>query len=159
MTTERPLTRDDAERISVYHHLAWYSDVSARVGHHNAEDPAVHLEELTRVAELVSMLDGWQAIVVHRAVLTGATLHELVLALGEPADQVVARWRTWSRGQRNLWQRWTAEDPEQAARTLSFDPAQHDQVEALLVEQLAVETNSVASQYWTRQWRRACCHE
>jgi hypothetical protein len=157
MTSDRPLTRDDAEQINVFEHLDWY--VSARVGRHASQDPADHLEQLTRVAELVSRLDGWQAISVHAAVLAGATLHELVLALGEPAEQVVARWRTWSRGQRNLWQRWTAEDPAQAARVLSFDPEQHDRVEATLTEQVATETNSVASQYWTLCWRRVNSHE
>jgi hypothetical protein len=157
-TNERPLTRDDAERINVYQHLAWYSDLPARVGLHASQDPADHLEQLTRVAELVNRLDSWQALGVHRAVLAGASVHELVVALGEPAEQVMARWRGWSQRQRNLWQHWTAEDP-QGAQALGFDPDQHDRVEATLVEQLATETNSVASQHWALRWQRRCCHE
>lgn len=69
-------------------------------------------------------MDRWQAITVHQAVLAGATLHQITLALGEAPAAVVARWRTWSTGQRAL-------------ALTSVDPTEHDQVAANLTDQLA----------------------
>ena len=135
MTTQRPLTHDDADRISVYEHLRWYTDVTARPAL-NSPHAADHLEELARVSVAVRLLDGWQAIEIHQAVLTGATLHQITLALGEPAEQVIARWQRWTAGQRDLWERWRVEDPN-LAQAMNFDPAEHDQVAATLTEQPA----------------------
>jgi hypothetical protein len=54
-----------------------------------SQDPAEHLEELARVAVLVALMDAWQAITVHTAVIAGATLHQLSSVLGKPAEAVV----------------------------------------------------------------------
>ena len=143
MTSEHPITRRDADRINLYEHLAWYLDVAARPAH-DSTDRLAHLEELARVSVVVWLLDGWQAIEVHKAVRAGATLQEVVLALGEPAEQVVARWRRWSAGQRGLWESWQAEG---TAHRLRFDPHEHDQIDATLTTQLATATTPTPGEW------------
>lgn len=124
MTSEHPVTRDDATLIDVYQHLAWYLDASAAVDRHFSQDPAAHLEELARVAALVRRLDGWQVIVVHRAVLAGASLHEIALAFGEDVDVVASRWQSWARQQRDLWNSYSPAD-RKAGRAIGLDPGEY----------------------------------
>lgn len=138
MTSEHPVTRREADGINVFDHLDWYGDVAARIGRRDSDDPDVHLEELARVAVVVRMLDSWQAISVHRATLSGASLQQIAEALGESEASAVDRWREWSARQRWLFEQWTAEDPD-AVKILSFNAAEHDQVADILTRQLATE--------------------
>lgn len=134
MTSKHPLTRADADRISVYEHLRWYTDPTTRPLR-TAATSDDHLEELARVAAIIAQLNGWQALGVHRAVQAGASLPAIADALGEDIHAVAARWSHWAAGQRQLWASYAPAD-RQAGRAIGLDPAESAVVDEAIQAQL-----------------------
>jgi hypothetical protein len=88
------------------------------------------LRELAVMSRLADWLLRWQPILIHRALLAGASVNELAVASGTEVAVVVSKWRRWAQGQRRLYE--SNGGPSPSAIRLGLGPNEFDRVAALL---------------------------
>lgn len=129
---ERVTTFAAAEKINPYELARRWADrlrLPTRVAPEKAEAVGLavrtaedELDELATMSALRTWLDRWTANQIHAALRSGATVEQVAAASGKTTAEVVACWRKYDAGQRDLWQ-----SMPNIART-----AEHDQVAAIL---------------------------
>lgn len=68
------------------------------------------LRELAVMSRLADWLLRWQPILIHRAVLAGASAEDVAAAAGCELAEIASRWREWAEGQRRLAESTAATD-------------------------------------------------
>lgn len=103
MSTQKPATFDEAYELGAYPLAVMWSDTTRwSAGPMPLEE---ELAELAVMSALVRWLDGWRPVNVHRAILGGATVEQVVAAHGGTLQEVADAWTRWADGQRDLRER------------------------------------------------------
>lgn len=84
------------------------------------------LHEIAVMATLADWLRRWLPIHIHRALIGGAGVQAVAAAGGVAPHELHAVWQPWADGQVDLWR---TSNPD---RPIGLDPAERDQVRALL---------------------------
>lgn len=132
MTTAAPATFEHYEAENAYGLLGQLHDL--------AVSPTTGLDQdltvIAMAAAVVSWWGRWQPGMVHRALVAGASVDQVVAATGRPMADLYQAWRVFARGQVGLYEDCLARG---RAHPLGMAPGARDQVEALFVGALAGE--------------------
>lgn len=93
------VTRDVAEELSPYELAERWADRLSWPWERTAHD---ELAELAVFSALARWLTRWQPIHIHRALLAGASVEAVAVALGTSPEETCRIWHAWATRQREL---------------------------------------------------------
>jgi hypothetical protein len=95
----RPVTFAEAEVLGAFELAQQWADQVSWPVDRSAPD---ELAKLACMSALARWLIRWQPILIHRAILAGATLPDVVAALGASQGEAFRYWHSWATRQRHV---------------------------------------------------------
>jgi hypothetical protein len=97
-----PLTYAEAEARNPFTLLQELHSQALRNDPAERAAPHPHLAELALSAAVIAWWSRWQPLMIHRALLAGASLAEVSAAAGQGEHEIVERWTAWADQQQAL---------------------------------------------------------